>query len=408
MKEIIEIPEGWERKKITEVAVINMGQSPSSDNYNNKGKGIYLIQGNTDCKNRKTKPRVWTTEITKVCEPGDIIMTVRAPVGTISKCMHYACIGRGVCSIKFNNNNNYLYHYLIQSEKYWDKLSQGTTFEAISSNEIKEFKIIIPKLEQEQHKIDKILSTVDQNIEKTKQTIEKYKKIKNGLMDDLLTGKIRIKNGKLVKETEFKEVEDVGKIPKDWQAKKFNKISKVRQGLQIDIDNRYKKEGKNRYIYITVQYLKNTQDESNLFYIEDPKKSVICKETDILMTRTGNTGQVVTNVEGVFHNNFFLIDFDRKQVTKEYLYCYLNMYFIQDLISNYAGTTTIPDLKHGDFYKLPICFPPKEEQKRITNILTKQDCLIEKEEQYLEKLKKLKAGLMEDLLTGKVRVKFEN
>jgi type I restriction enzyme S subunit len=107
VEEIRKIPEGWEEKELIKVATIKMGQSPSSDNYNDEGRGVYLIQGNADCNNRKTSPRVWTTQITKTCDIGDIIMTVRAPVGAISKCLHYACIGRGVCSIKFTNNNDY-------------------------------------------------------------------------------------------------------------------------------------------------------------------------------------------------------------------------------------------------------------------------------------------------------------
>ena len=78
----------WEEKMLGEVTDIKMGQSPSSSSYNSEGKGKYLIQGNADISNRKTKPRNWTNEPTKLCEIGDVIMTVRAPVGAIAKSKH--------------------------------------------------------------------------------------------------------------------------------------------------------------------------------------------------------------------------------------------------------------------------------------------------------------------------------
>ena len=72
-------------------------------------------------------------------------------------------------------------------------------------------------------------------------------------------------------------------------------------------------------MYITIQYLNGSK---NVEYIENPKVNVICNKNDILMTRTGNTGMVITNVEGVFHNNFFIVNFDRNILIKEYLIFY--------------------------------------------------------------------------------------
>ena len=90
-----------------------------------------------------------------------------------------------------------------------------------------------------------------------------------------------------------------------------------------------------------------------------------CTKDDILMTRTGNTGMVVTNVEGVFHNNFFLIDFDRERFEKDFLVEYLNLDLIQADITRRAGTSTIPDLNHGEFYKIKVFEPPIDLQKEF-------------------------------------------
>ncbi len=182
--------EAWEEVNLRDVAKIIMGQSPSSNSYNEEKIGIPLIQGNADCKNRKTIPRIYTTEKTKECNIGDIIMTVRAPVGAVSKSLHNACIGRGVCAIRPNDGNGFLYHFLVMYEEKWKKYSQGSTFTAVNSGDIKNLKIKLPA-KQEQQKIAQVLTTADKEIELLKKELESLKEQKKGLMQMLLTGKVR-------------------------------------------------------------------------------------------------------------------------------------------------------------------------------------------------------------------------
>ena len=167
------IPVEWEVGILEDITNITMGQSPKSDTYNTDNIGMPLIQGNADCKNRKTIPRTYTTDLTKECFVGDIIMTVRAPVGAISKSLHNACIGRGVCSIKSKEDNEYIYHCLVDYEDRWDKLSQGSTFTAVSGSDIKNLKFPFPPL-KEQEKIADILSTTDDKIDVLKTTEKRF------------------------------------------------------------------------------------------------------------------------------------------------------------------------------------------------------------------------------------------
>ena len=153
-----------------------------------------------------------------------------------------------------------------------------------------------------------------------------------------------------------------------WTMKSFGDICTVRQGLQIPISKRLTEYEENCYEYITVQYLHGGKARE---YIKNPKASVICTKDDILMTRTGNTGMVVTDVAGAFHNNFFLIDFDRNLYTKNFLVHYLNLDMIQADIIRRAGTSTIPDLNHGEFYKVKIYEPPIDLQNQF-DVFTKQ------------------------------------
>lgn len=190
-----------------------------------------------------------------------------------------------------------------------------------------------------------------------------------------------------------------------WREMRMSDVCKINQGLQIPISERHTEPGTNRHRYITIQAINNPEVQE---YIQNPQRSVICTQDDILMTRTGNTGQVVTNVAGVFHNNFFRVGYNRAIIDKLYLWYHLNSSKIQFLIRRYAGTTTIPDLNHGDFYRLPILLPPFREQKKIAEILSAWDRAIEMLGKLIDEKTRLKKGLMQKMLTGKIRFKQFN
>jgi type I restriction enzyme, S subunit len=292
-------------------------------------------------------------------------------------------------------NSNYLsYQISFLRKNDLAKLAQGSTVYHLYAPSLKKFKVLIPPI-KEQQKIVDILSTVDEQLEQTDQLIEKTKELKKGLMQKLLT--------KGIGHTEFKQSE-VGEIPVEWEMVTFKDLSVISQGLQVAISERYKDPNNNRLFYITIQYLNDKENPDNIFYIENPRKSVVCTKEDILMTRTGNTGMVITNTEGVFHNNFFKVDYDKFRLNKVFLVSWLNSFLIQGLIKKYAGTTTIPDLKHSDFYRLPLVVPSLQEQQKIADILSTVDDQIEEYNTKKEKLEILKKGLMQQLLKGKIRL----
>jgi len=176
----------WEERILEDVSIIIMGSSPKSENYNELGIGLPLLQGNADIKNRKSCPRNFTTEITKECYVGDILMSVRAPVGYVAKAMHDACIGRGIAAIrvKENNNQEFLYQYLIYMEDIWGRFSQGSTFDSVNSEQIKKLSLFIPCL-QEQTKIADFLTKLDDKIEKLALQLEQVKTWKKGLLQQM-------------------------------------------------------------------------------------------------------------------------------------------------------------------------------------------------------------------------------
>lgn len=192
----------------------------------------------------------------------------------------------------------------------------------------------------------------------------------------------------------------------EWEEKKFREIVKINQGLQIAISERYDSDGVNRYFYITNEFLKKNSEKK--YYIENPPESVLCKDDDILMTRTGNTGQVVTGVNGAFHNNFFKIKYDKVITDKRFLYYTLTSNKIQNMIIKLAGASTIPDLNHGDFYKIKSSYPLLPEQEKIASFLSEVDIKIEKLEKKKELLSQYKKGMMQKLFSQKLRFKDES
>jgi len=122
------------------------------------------------------------------------------------------------------------------------------------------------------------------------------------------------------------------------------------------------------------------------------------------MTRTGNTGQVVTGVSGAFHNNFFKIAY-AEDCDKWFLYYFLTSHRTQHAILKLAGTSTIPDLNHGDFYKIKINTPFHPEQKKVASFLSAVDRRIEELEKKRDLLTVYKKGLMQQLFSQSLRFK---
>lgn len=195
----------------------------------------------------------------------------------------------------------------------------------------------------------------------------------------------------------FKEFSD------EWEEKLYKNIFKINQGLQIAINERFLEPAKNRMFYITNEFLK--KDSKIKYYIENPPLNVICNKDDILMTRTGNTGEVVTNVEGAFHNNFFKINYSKEKFNKYFICSLLKSNKIQKTILKLAGTSTIPDLNHSDFYRIKSIFPTLEEQQKIADFLSSVDKKISLTEEKLELFREYKKGVMQKIFSQELRFK---
>ena len=265
---------------------------------------------------------------------------------------------------------DYLYH-LFGGMDWLEGSNKAVLGLTLNKATLSQKYISLPTLE-EQKAIAERLDKVSELIEKRKAQLEKL---------DLLI------------KSRFIEMFGEPKInTKEWKMNTFADICSVRQGLQIPISKRLTQYEGGCYEYITVAYLHGSKERE---YIKNPKNTVICTKDDILMTRTGNTGMVITDVAGVFHNNFFLIDFDRIRYNKVFLAEYLNLDLIQAEIRRRAGTSTISDLNHSEFYAIAIYEPPIELQDQFAGFVEQTDKSKFEIQKSLEKLEILKKSLMQ-------------
>ena len=284
-----------------------------------------------------------------------------------------------VITAKENLVLEYLMYYLNHTDL--NLYINGATRGKLTKSSLESIKIPLPPLPQQQ-KIANILDSADAIKQNDKALIAKYDELTQALFLDMFG--------------------DPLKNNLNLPFSKIRELTNVSQGMQIAIKERHKESGPNRYKYLTVAYLNGRKEEE---YIESPRASVICNKEEILMIRTGNTGQVVTNVEGVFHNNFFKIDWDKKRLNKNYLVYFLSNPGIRRDLLKRASTTTIPDLSHSQFYDINIILPPIEMQNQFAERVQAIEVQKAKAQASLEKAEELFNSLLQRAFKGELFIK---
>lgn len=292
------------------------------------------------------------------------------------------------------NVNIILLKYLL--ELNLDELAgqaHGSTMKHIKRGDLLKFQVNIPHEIEEQGKIASILENVDNTIDKTHEIIEKYEMMKQGLMQDLISNN-DFKNDRIVNIDEI--------------------LLKIKRGpsLSANVDGR-------GVIYLTSDNINenNKLILNELKYLDNYYETEKCKIEygDVIINcvnseeRVGKTAFFGINLDNIIVGfNNFALKFD-STVNSKYIYYYLsNDSFQKQIRQRIKPAINQVSFSGRDLILLRIKIPESiKEQKNISDILTSIDMKIESEQKYLNKLQKIKSGLMQDLLTGKVRVKVE-
>ena len=421
-----QVLEDWDLKKLEKVGKVIGGGTPDSTNmayWNGEilwaiPTDITKLQTNQiENTERKITKEGLDNSSAKLLPKGTILITSRATIGECAIATKPISTNQGFQSI-ICNNDNFDRMYIFYSIKYHKsellRLAYGTTFLEINKSEIKKVMLSIPSSILEQQKIASILSGVDALIESTQNIIEKTERLKKGLMQQLLIKGIKHTKFKKVQWWFNKEIE----IPEEWNIKKLWELSeKIKDivagpfGSDLTVRD-YRNEGvpiirlqnigRNKFINKNIKFINNKKAEDLAYHSYIPNDLVLAKLGDPI----GKTCKIPENFpEGIVVADVVRIRTSSKKSNQNFLEYVLNSNICEKQHIIETIGTTRPRVNLEQIRNLQFPTPPINEQQKIASILSGVDAYIQKNQQYKERLEKLKKGLMQKLLTGQIRVK---
>jgi type I restriction enzyme S subunit len=421
-----EIPDGWRYSTIGSVSA-NRGDYGSSASARDYHPDLPRYVRITDIQPDGTLDPETRTSITfaeangHLLEEGDIVFARSG--ATVGKTYLYDP-DDGLCAyagyvIKFEIDSSeadprYV-HYWTKSPLYWRRVERTLRKGAqpnINAGEYRGFELLLPPL-PEQRRIADVLDTVDAAIQQTDAVVEKQEQVKTGLLQDLLTRGLdadgRLRDPEREPEA-FRETE-LGLLPREWTTAQFEEVARLRHGFQFR-SYHFSERG-----YPVVK-IKNVGEDGSLDLSEvslipeekaDDFQDVELFEGDLLMSLTGNIGRVVKvpKVSGRLFQNYRVGKFtsrDTENLSKDFLELVLSSSMLSEQVRRKSNKTAQANIGKGEFLETRLPIPPLKEQERTTERVQAHTDTISEEKAYREKLEALKTGLMQDLLTGRVRV----
>ncbi len=440
-EEMEKLPEGWKRVRLREIVEISDNRRvPLDSEYRATIKGDFPYCGATGIIDY-INDYIFDGEYLLIAEDG----------GNFDRFEETAYIMRGkfwvnnhVHILKGKNgilDNSFLMYFVNFQDV--SRYISGSTREKLNQRLLKSVVIHLPPL-PEQQKIAEILETVDNAIENTDAIIEKYKRIKQGLMQDLLTRGIvmnyelgimnygselrkhesgimndelgvgshesEIGNWELRDERKHKLKDSLlGKIPEEWEVVSLGDIGKIITGsTPPTLNSEYYGD---HYLFISPEDITDSRfigdsqkklSESGFKISRPIPPNSIC--TVCIGSTIGKVGMTTSICTTNQQINSIVPDTD---ICNPDALFYLVLFYSQTPLKQEAGLQAVPIVNKSRFSRIQIPLPPLPEQRRIASILSQVDEVIEKEQKYKEKLERIKRGLMRDLLTGRIRVGLE-
>lgn len=370
----------WEQRELKEIVQITMGQSPAGSTYSNEPSDYILVQGNADLLDGWVSPRIWTTQITKKVDAGDLIMSVRAPAGSMGKTAYDAVIGRGVAAIK---GNEFMYQLLVKmdEEGYWKTFSCGSTFESLSSDTIKSA-VVDVTLIAEQTQIGIFLNQLDNLITLHQRKLDKLINVKKSMLEKMFP-----KQGSTVPEIRFNGFTD------DWEQRELNELALFNP----------KDELPQTFEYVDLEAVVGTE---MLSHRTEARSSAPSRAQ-----RLARAGDLFYQTVRPYQKNNYLF----KKRDKNYVFStgyaqmrpYVDGYFLLSLVQsdcfvkvvldNCTGTS-YPAINANDLAEIEVVSPLDEnETQKIGAIFHSIDSLITLHQRKLEKLKNIKKSMLEKM-----------
>lgn len=397
-------------------ADVTMGQSPGADLCNTNDKGLPFLQGCAEFGARNPQADVFCNPPLRTAKAGSVLISVRAPVGTMNYADQDYCIGRGLGSFKGKSdisNTIFLKHAVEHNAGFLHRRSQGSTFAAVSTNEVRT--VPIPAFAiAKQNKIAAILTATDAAIEKTEALIAKYQQVKAGLMHDLFTRGV-LPNGQLRpprnEASELYQETAIGWIPGEWS------ITQIENLCSEIVDCPHSTP---EYLTAGIPCIRTADmipgelllDQAFRVSLTSYKQRVerlVPKAGDIIYSREGERLGIASPVasELVCLGQRVMLLRPGEGTSGQFLMWSMNMPSFYRQVIKGLGATTSPHVNVGDIKRILVSKPRASEQQQFGLLIANAHKKISAEQIYREKLRQQKLGLMQDLLTGKVPVQVD-
>lgn len=353
---------------LPEVTTIIMGQSPPSSTYNFLRNGLPFFQGKTDFGDIYPTIRVFCSEPNKIADPNDILISVRAPVGSTNLTKVKSCIGRGLAAIRAKEKINfkYLFYFLRFYELDIAKIGKGSTFDAVSRDDLENIKIPIPP-QEEQKRIAKILTKADK--------IRRTRRYALELSDTYL-------------QSVFLEMfGDPVTNPMGWEWVNFGTLIKTltdyhANGSYEILRNHVKLlDTPNYALMVRTTDLENNQFSKNVKYISESAYNFLQKSKlfggEIIVNKIGSAGQVYLmpyiNKPASLAMNQFLIRVDHKISSNLYIYHFLTSKYGQQILENNIQGAVTKTITKDAIKGIKFLLPPLKLQEKFAKIVQKYE-----------------------------------
>ncbi|EPI8975292.1 restriction endonuclease subunit S [Escherichia albertii] len=365
---MFQIPEPWEISKLPEIADINMGQSPSSSDLNEHGEGIVFFQGKAEFGKLYPTPKKYCTKPTKIASAGDILLSVRAPVGPTNLANQSTAIGRGLAAISAYHGlmeSRYLLYFFRCIEPWLSTQGTGSTFKAISGQFIRDLQSPVPPL-AEQKVIAEKLDTLLAQVESTKARLEQIPQILKRFRQAVLGVAV---NGKLTEKWRNFE-------PQHSVFKKLN-FESILTELRNGLSSKPNESGVGHPILRISSVRAGHVDQNDIRFLECSESELNrhkLQDGDLLFTRYNGSLEFV-GVCGLLkklqHQNLLYPDkLIRARLTKDALPEYIEIFFsspsARNAMMNCVKTTSgQKGISGKDIKSQVVLLPPVKEQAEI-------------------------------------------
>lgn len=369
--------------RLGEIAEITMGQSPKSQYYNNTGDGIPFLQGNRTFGFKKPIFDTYTTHITKTAKAGDVIMSVRAPVGDLNITPKDICIGRGVCSLRMKNGNQeFLYYMMKYYVNHLLKRESGTVFGSVNRHDIETLEIDIPEDENVQKKIARYLSMIDEKIELNSS-------INNNLEQQ----------AQAIFSNEFLTLEA---LPDGWKQASLIDIADYLNGLAMQ---KYRPTADETGIpVLKIKELRQgCCDDNSELCSPNIKSEYIIHDGDVIFSWSGSL-LVDFWCGGICGLNQHLFKVTSNKYDKWFYYAWTKHHLDRFIAVAADKATTMGHIKRDELSKAEVLIPNEADYKRIGTLLQPIYDLIIANRIENKKLAETRDTLLPKLMTGEIDI----